>query len=188
MSKKDRKTFYLNDDTDMPILAGGVIIYRIKKGNMEVLVSENRGLYEDLGGMVDKSDKDIYVTVAREANEESNEMLSKSKIKKRIKIAPYFYMKRSKYIVFIIKANLDEELLISDDFGDREIHDNFARKIKWIPIDIFLSNDIVKYKLNFRLKNRALFTKLNQIKNENKLNISIFTDSSDEPKKNKKKY
>jgi hypothetical protein len=189
MSKKDKKIFYLSDDKVVgeEISAGGVILYRFKNGNMELLLVENRGLYEDLGGRVDKADKDIYSTVAREANEESNKLLSKSKIKKRIKDAPFAYMKRSKYIVYIIKANTDEIKLKSIDFGDKEIHDDIFRKVKWIPLDIFLSKDIIAHKLNFRLKNKSLFTKLIEIKKTNKLGITVFTDSSDEPKPKIKK-
>lgn len=48
-SKKDRKTFYFNDDNTKPITAGGVIIYRFNKGIMELLLVDSRGNYEDLG-------------------------------------------------------------------------------------------------------------------------------------------
>ena len=54
MPKPVRKTFLLNDDEDMIVSAGGVILYRVKKGNVELLIAESRGLYEDLGGCVDK--------------------------------------------------------------------------------------------------------------------------------------
>ena len=181
MPKPVRKTFLLNDDEDMIVSAGGVILYRVKKGNVELLIAESRGLYEDLGGCVDKEDVDIFETVAREAFEESNELISKSKIKKRLKKDVRFcYSKRSKYVTYIIKANTDEAKLKSDDFGDKEIHDDIFRKIKWLPLDVFLSKDIIDHKLNFRLKNKKLFEILTDIKNQNKLGISIFTDSSDE--------
>ena len=65
-----RKTFYLDDDKEQPVMAGGVIIYKIKNNNVSVLLSKNRGKYEDLGGRVDLEDDVIIDTVIRETIEE----------------------------------------------------------------------------------------------------------------------
>ena len=178
MSKQNRKTFYLDKEKEKPVTAGGVILYRFVKKNMELLLVEGRGVYEDLGGRTDNDDKDIYTTVAREASEESNNLLSKSKIKKRIKVAPYIYMAKCKYVIYVIKADENEEKLISSDFGEKEEHDDVFRKVKWIPVDTFLLPDIIKHKLNFRLKSKALFDKIKEIINDKKLDGNMLSDSS----------
>lgn len=178
MPPQKRKTFYLDKKKEKPVTAGGVILYRFLKSNMELLLVEGRGVYEDLGGRVDDTDKDILTTVSREASEESNEQLNKRSIKKRLKDSPYIYMARSKYVVYVTKATKDEEKLTSSDFGDKEEHDNFYRKIKWIPVDTFLMKDIIQHKLNFRLKNKSLFDKLKEIKNDKKLDFNMLSDTS----------
>jgi hypothetical protein len=191
-----RKTFYLNKDKEKPITAGGVILYRFVKNNMELLLADSRGAYEDLGGCVDDNDKNIYETVSREAYEESNKLLSKTKIKNRLKDAPSMYAPRSKYVVYIIEANGDEAMLKCADFGEKELHDDIFRKIRWIPLDTFLLPETIKHKLNWRLKNTILFSKLKEIKNNKNLDINLFsasksdsdTDSEEEvPKKGNKK-
>jgi hypothetical protein len=178
MPPKAKKTFYLDENKEQPVTSGGVILYRFVKGNMELLLVESRGGFEDLGGRIDDDDDNIYTTVAREAYEESNELLSKITIKKRIKEAQFAYMERSKYVVYIIEANKKEIKLISDDFGDIEEHDNIARKIKWIPVETFLLAEVIKHKLNWRLKNKALFDILKFIKNDKKCNVSMFSETS----------
>jgi len=178
MPPKSKKTFYLDDKKEQPVTSGGVILYRFVKGNMELLLVESRGGFEDLGGRIDDGDKDIYSTVAREANEESNELLSKITIKKRIKKSQFAYMEKSKYVVYIIEADKKEVKLVSEDFGDIEEHENISRKIKWIPLDTFLLPDIIKHKLNWRLKNKVLFDILKSIKTDKKCNVSMFSESS----------
>lgn len=186
MSKQIRKTFYLDKEKEKPVTAGGVIIYRFIKKNMELLLVEGRGVYEDLGGRADDDDKDILTTVAREATEESNNLLSKSKIKKRLKDASYIYMPKCKYVVYIIKANDEEEKLVSSDFGDKEMHDDVFRKVKWVPAEIFLSPDVIKHKLNFRLKTKTLFNKIKEIINDKKLDGNMLSDNSDNERPKKK--
>jgi len=170
-TKKDRKTFYIDEKETQSIRAGGVLLYRIVDGRVDILLMNNKGCYEDLGGCTDDDDDDLYDTVSREVYEESNKKISKKSICKRIHTADYIYMPRSKYIIFILEATKDEAELTQYDFGTKEIHDNFERTIQWIPLDIFLSQDIIKYKLNFRLKNKQLFTKLRELNTGAKLTI-----------------
>ena len=157
-----------------------MIIYRITNNKFDLLLSEARGLYEDLGGRTDDDDKDIISTVSREAYEESNKLLDIKSIKKRIKNAdPPIYMKRSKYAVYIIEATKEEAKLKSEKFGNRELHDDVPRKIKWIPLTKFMLPDILKYKINFRLKNKLLFDKLKSLALEKKMSINMFSSSSE---------
>lgn len=176
-TKKNRPTFYLDEaETEKPVRAGGVIFYRRVENKIDVLLVENKGYYEDLGGCTDEGDKDIYDTVAREVEEESNNIFKRARLRKRILKADYVYMTRSKYIVYIIEASKKEAKLKQADFGDREIHDNFARTVKWIPMDIFLNADVIKHKLNFRLKNKNLFDKIKQLGTDAKYSIRIDSD------------
>lgn len=160
-----RKTFYLNDDSECPVMAAGVLIYKIKKNVVSVLLSKNRNVYEDLGGRVDLEDNTIFDTVVREVYEESNKKIDMQKVKKRLKTAEYFYSKKSKYVVYLIKANNKEKKLKSFDFGDKEIHDDIYRTIKWMKITKIL--DTTKTKLNFRLLNKTLLERLFLLQKEN---------------------
>lgn len=172
MSKS--QTFYIDassdeEQTNKEVTAAGVLIYKFVKNSMHILMADTRGTFEDLGGRADKKDKDIYSTAAREANEESNNILNKRKLKNRIKNAPYVYLEKSKYVVYFIKANEEEENLIESDFGDIEIHDNIKRKIRWFPVE-----KIIFEKLHFRIKNKRVFDMLKSIKSDNAINIGIF--------------
>lgn len=177
---KSKKTFYLESNKDKPITAGGVMIYRMNNKEIEVLLVDSRGTFEDLGGRVDTKDRNILSTVAREAFEESNELLNKRKIKSRLKVAPFVYVEKMKYVVYIIPANSNEKSLISSDFGDTEIHDNISRTIKWFPLGVLTKSDIFREKLNWRIKNRKIFDILKKIKEENQISINIFSTTNSE--------
>lgn len=165
--KKSRKTFNIkpNDPNagDVEVSAGGVILYRIEGNELQLLLMTNRGKYEDLGGTSESKDKDIFETVAREVSEESNKLINKGSILKRIKNSEYILSKTSKYILFIIKATKEESELVSEQFGDREIHDDIPRTIDWVPISKFLNSETIREKLNFRLKNRNIFEYLKKL-------------------------
>ena len=176
--KDKRKTFFLDDNKEKPITAGGVMIYRFNNNDIEVLLADTRGTFEDLGGCADKKDKTILSTIAREAYEESNELLNKRKIKKRLKDAPFIYVQKMKYVVYFIPANSEETKLISSDFGNIEKHDQILRKINWFPLTTLKRSDIFKEKLNWRIKNRKIYDLLTQIKDEHDIDISIFSSSS----------
>lgn len=176
MSKTKKITFYLDNDNEKCVTSGGVIIYKFTDTGMKLLLVNSRGGYEDLGGMIDEEDEDIYDTVSREAYEESNYLLSEKTIKKRLLNAPHIYNKKCKYVVFLIEASKKEKKLKKDDFGDREIHDDINRTVKWISLSTFLSDNVVKHKLNWRLKYFPLFKKLNELNNDNKLEVSLFAN------------
>ena len=96
------------------------------------------------------------------------------------------YNQKSKYIVFLIEANDDECKLKSSDFGKIEIHDNIPRKIEWISLKNFLTSDVIKCKLNFRLKNKNLFDKLLVIKKLNVYNTMLLTPETQSSLSNEK--
>jgi len=160
-----RKTFYINNDTTKPIRAGGVIVYRKNKNHtVDLLLIFSRGIYEDIGGRTDTTDTDIYDTVAREVEEETNNIISCESIKDRLNSSKYVYCVRSKYIIFLVEATEKEACLESSIFGKIEIHDNISRLIKWVSVDTILDATVIKYKLNYRMKNPHLFNKLKDIR------------------------
>jgi hypothetical protein len=179
MSKKNlRPTFNLDDNEEKPVKAGGIIFYRFTKNDMELLLMESRGMIEDLGGCSDNSDKSICETVAREVDEESNNMFEKDDVMERIeKSNVHIYMKKSKYVVFLLQATPDETKFKSKDFGEIETHDDIPRIVRWIPLSVFLQPEVVQHKINWRLKSNALFNKLKEIKNDKKMSVNLFKTS-----------
>lgn len=172
---KNRPTFYFNNDITKPIRAGGLILYRFNNNSMELLLEESRGIIEDIGGKSDYEDKDIYEMIAREVDEESNNVLDKKDIYLRLVNANnYVYIEKSKYIVFLLEANMKENILDKKDFGNKEFHDNIDRKIKWMKLNVFLLPEIIKYKLNWRIKNKLVFDMLKQIKTNKKRDIILY--------------
>lgn len=162
-----RKTFYIGTDATKPIRAGGVIIYRkTKDNNIDLLLIFSRGVYEDIGGRTDNNDDNIYDTVAREVEEETNKVITYDSIVDRLSDAKYVYFSQSKYIIFIVEATKKESKLDSEVFGDTEIHDNISRSIQWVPLDTILETSVIKYKLNYRMKNPHLFNKLKNIQKD----------------------
>jgi hypothetical protein len=163
-----RKIFYLDEDINQekPITAGGVIIYKIEKGQIYLLLIDSRGNFEDFGGRSDENDETIFDMVSREAYEESNMLLDRNKIKERLITAKYVYSINSKYIVYIINALEDESKLTSEMFGNKEIYDNIPRKVKWISLNVFLKPEIIKFKVCARLKNKLLFDILKKIEKD----------------------
>lgn len=159
-----RKTFYLHDDKNLPIMAGGIVLYKIENDNVYLLLIEKNGMYEDLGGKSDTSDGTFDDIVCREVFEESNYLISKESIKERLCSSSHFYNFQSKYITYIVQANEQESNFKSEDFGDKEIHENIPRKIKWVPLNVVLNQNIIKYKLSHRLKHKYFFDMVKNIK------------------------
>lgn len=179
MANPSRKTFYIDDDKTKPVTAGGVIIYReTEDHSIDLLLVESRGLYEDLGGCVDPGDESYVDTVVREAYEESNKLIKRKPLRLKLENAPYCYSSRCKYIVYITEATSKQKKMKEEDFGTMEIHDNIPRTIKWINIETFLDKNVIKYKLNWRLKNKDIFDKLRQIEKSKIMSVNLLSESS----------
>ncbi|AYV84088.1 MAG: hypothetical protein Hyperionvirus17_8 [Hyperionvirus sp.] len=159
--ERPRKSFKIDHEgISYEVTSGGAIIYRLKNGILELLLSHNRSKYEDLGGTAENTDTDINHTVAREVEEESNKLISQKSILERIKNQKFIFSKTSKYILYILPATPTEASLTTEDFGTKEFHDNIPRTVHWIPFDEFINPATIKNKLNFRLKNRKIFEQL----------------------------
>jgi hypothetical protein len=173
----EQKTFNISKyplNEKQIVTSGGVLIYRFNQDEIELLMINSRGGYEDFGGKIDCYDKNIFKTVSRETYEESNNLIDKKQLESRLVNAPYIYVKNSKYVCFIVEATPEESNLTSYDFGDVELHDNIKRTVKWIPLSKLLTQEVIKYKLNWRLKSSALFSKLTEINNQKKMCVSMF--------------
>lgn len=156
-----QKIFYNDNDENQPVQAAGCLVYRINKdtNETEFLLIHNykRKLIEDFGGHVNPDDKNVFDTVARETNEESNYNLKFESVKKRVKKSNMkVYIKQSKYLIYFIKATDRESKLVKKDFGTIEELDKIKRTVKWYPVTKILQKDFIK-KLNFRLMNPKVF-------------------------------
>jgi 8-oxo-dGTP pyrophosphatase MutT (NUDIX family) len=171
---------FLDDDPAKPVTAGGVIIYKYVKGKMMLLIIETDGKYEDIGGKIDPDDSDVFSAVAREVQEETNEQIMSEDILDRLKIASYVYVPRSKYVVYIVEATVQEKKLKKTDFGEMEEHDAFPRTIGWIARDALMKPQTIQYKMNWRLKSKELFDKLIDIEKDGMFKKKIFKKPIDD--------
>jgi len=178
--KNKRTVMFLDDDPAKPVTAGGVIIYKYVKGKMMLLIIETDGKYEDIGGKIDPDDSDVFSAVAREVQEETNEQIMSEDILDRLKIASYVYVPRSKYVVYIVEATVQEKKLKKTDFGEMEEHDAFPRTIGWIARDALMKPQTIQYKMNWRLKSKELFDKLIDIEKDGMFKKKIFKKPIDD--------
>ena len=127
--RDNRPTFYLDNNPEHKIRAAGLILYRYNTeiNEPEYLMIKYKGRYEDFGGKTDLVDGCINDTVVREADEESNGILSKKKMKVKVDKAKPVYCNWSKYLVYIVKTSKDYKPHL---FGDRELHDNIPRTVE----------------------------------------------------------
>ena len=168
------KTLYLNEDDAKPVKAAGVIFYKTIKGKLELLILKNNNdKYEDIGGKVDFDDETIFHAAGREVEEETNGMIKSDDVLDRLKNSVFVYVPRSKYIIYLVEANINETKLNKEDFGDKEEHDDIYRTIGWITKDVFMNQSTIKFKLNNRLKSKELFNNIREIENTAKFSKRI---------------
>ena len=170
--RDDRPTFYYENKENNEIRAGGIIYFRYnsKINDVEFLMIKCNDKYEDFGGKTDKIDMSIEETVAREAEEESNNIFKKENTMNSIGKCKIVYTRNSKYIVYLIKTNEDYKC---EEFGDKEIYENIPRTVEWISSSKLLDPEFINTKLHIRLKHKFFSTMINKIKNEN---VNMFID------------
>jgi 8-oxo-dGTP pyrophosphatase MutT (NUDIX family) len=139
-----RPTFYYNDNLNMQIRAGGVIIYRFEKDKIQFLMIKKliNNTYEDIGGKTDIIDISELDTISREVEEETNLIINSLIIKNQCMKSKSKYIPNSKYLLFLVKGNIYEKRLKSEYFGNLEIKDNINRIIEWVNL-----SDILEYKI-----------------------------------------
>lgn len=171
---------YLNDDDAKPVTAAGALFYKKVGKQMMILIIENEAKYEDIGGKIDPDDEDIMAAAAREIEEETNGQIKGENVIDRLKLAPYIYVPRSKYVIYLVEASPAEKKLKKSDFGDREDHDGFARTIGWISREELSKPASVQFKMNWRMKCKSLFDKLTDIENQFKFKNNMFKNKQNE--------
>lgn len=129
--KLDKQYTYNNT-----ISAAGCLFYKQSKNDLELLlISYNDPKWnnlDDFGGQVDDVDNTIYDTIIRETMEETNNMIEREFIEKKINDKQYksFYNNFSKY--YMIAIEVDENFYPDTKiFGNLEIKDNIKRTVKW---------------------------------------------------------
>lgn len=176
---KDNKTIkqitlYINNDNTKPITAAGLLLYKNVNNKMMLLIIDSDGKYEDIGGKIDSNDIDLYSTVAREVEEETNGQIKQQNIVDRLKFAQYIYVPQSKYLLFILEATQNECKLNKNDFGDHEINNGTVRDIGWLSREDLNIPATIKFRLNWRLRSKTLFTTLHDIENKFKYKQKLF--------------
>ena len=161
-----KQRFYFMDDNNNEILAAGLLPYRFNKkiNNYEFLMikyfKNDIPYYSDFGGSVDKNDMDIYMTIARETDEESNGIFIRDEIYENLHHGIFLLNTRSKYLVVICSINyITKKKIDGIMFGDMEIHDNIKRTVEWISLAQLLDNDF-KNHLNYRLRFHDFFKEI----------------------------
>jgi hypothetical protein len=163
--KKGRPTFYYKgiENTYNEIRAGGVIFYKFQGGKLKLLLinKTHDQLYEDFGGKTDMEDYTILDTITREIYEESNKIIKKKFIMRKLlnKNSCELYNNKSKYLVFLIKLNFH---VTGKQFGNKEIHDDIDRTVEWIDYEKYEKLKL-KNKINPRLNFKQLEEELNFI-------------------------
>ncbi|ARF08861.1 hypothetical protein Catovirus_1_911 [Catovirus CTV1] len=160
---KGKNIFYYDNDKSKEIKAGGAIFYKYAEDDLYLLLTKTNNKYEDFGGKIDDDDKNIYETISREIEEESNGVFKKDHIMKKLdECNDNVYSKVSKYYIAILPLDEEESQIDVKAFGDKEIHDNFARTVEYVSLTTFLDSSF-QSNLNFRLKNYALNNKLRSL-------------------------
>lgn len=127
----DRPTFYLDESNkSRPLRAGGVLPYLFRNGIPYLLMIKCNERYEDFGGKTSLEDKSIKETIAREAWEESNQIISLEYARQKIK-GHGIYFPKGKYLVYLIEAERDYDV---ESFGTEEIFENIPRTVEWVPV------------------------------------------------------
>ena len=163
--KRGRPTFYYKNNPDNQIRAAGLIFYRVTsdKKDIEYLMINWNGKYEDFGGKTDREDECYQDTALRETIEESNGILNLYRTFDPVmKNKPIFY-KNCKYVTYILKTDVDYKPI---DFGDIEYYENVARTVEWVPHSKLIKRNFSKNKLHTRLHFKEFFDKLKEVYNQ----------------------
>lgn len=165
----NRQVFYYKGNYYNEIKAGGVLFYQFNKQNeLQLLLINKNGIYEDFGGKTEFIDSSIFDTITREVIEESNNVLNNEFFKDKLSYnQKHIYIKKSKYLLFLIKLEQHYDL---NNFGNMEIINNIPRTVELIDYI-----DFKNIKLHIRLINNNAINKIKnqlyKIANNHKVNI-----------------
>jgi len=153
-----RPTFYWNGQSQKPIRAGGLLLYKIinKKIYFLMLKKSSNKYFEDFGGKTDKQDKNILDTIIREVLEETNKVINKNEIKLYLENGLSFYFDEGKYVLFVAQTHINYK---PHQFGHKEVKENIKRNMFWIGYKTFKKQN----KLHSRLRNKKLYSFFNKL-------------------------
>lgn len=131
--------------------AAGVLFYKIVEGVINFLLRYNKSNERylnrpsDIGGKIEKEDKQLIDTVLREVSEETNGKLfdigdNLENCKEKLQSifdslgnkVIYFYIPNSKYIVYLIEMPLESQELSLERFGPIELNNNKKHSFEWV--------------------------------------------------------
>lgn len=148
MSK--RPTFYVNDDTQKPVRASGILFYKIISDKTYLLVISSKSRIEDFGGKTDLVDKSPLDTALREASEESNNLIDINTYRSRVDPDDCIYVPHAKYLLYFCRL-YEHEFPDTHVFGRLEYCENIPRNIIYLDKSQLYRRAYLK-KLNPRLK------------------------------------
>jgi len=162
--------YYHDNDPTKPISAAGVLIYRNYQDKMFCLIQDHNNQYEDIGGNVGCGDGRLIETIGREVEDETNGIICSSDIIGRLATAKKIYIPAFKYCLHIIEATEKETMLTKADFKEKHIR----RTIGWIAREDIARPATIRYRINLRLRSKALFDYLKEIERNMKYSTNLF--------------
>jgi len=164
---------WFGNDLKKPIDTFGVLFYKSVKNKMVILMEENGGMYEDIGGKIDTGYDQLVPMVAWIVEQKTNGIVEKSSFMARIKNSHQIYIVRSKHVIFIVEADCREKKLKKTDFSTIG-----SSKIGWIQREQLKNPAVLNFKVNQRIRSKTLLTRLSEIENGFKFKKSMFRSNS----------
>jgi hypothetical protein len=168
-----KSNMYFNNDVNKQINTFGVLFYKSVKNKMVILMEENGGMYEDIGGKIDTGYDQLIPMVARIVEQRTDGIVEKSSFVARIKNSHQIYIARTKHVVFIVEADCKEKKLKKTDFPTIG-----SSKIGWIQREQLKNPAVLNFKVNQRIRSKTLLTRLSEIENGFKFKKSMFRSNS----------
>ena len=144
---------FLNNDASKPIMSVGILLYRFVRRNMELLLVDKKGFFEDMCTPVEQTD-DVDSIKERAIGKVAKMEFPKN--------APSVYISMCKHMIYLVDIKGNEENI------DASI------RTKWVHVDTFLLPEVIKYKLVFRLKSKTLFGKVRGIIESKMMDVNMF--------------
>jgi hypothetical protein len=151
--------------TKQEIKAGGVILYKKNKTGQTIFYLQSRlisdkKIVEDFGGKIEKSDLNIYYTIARELGEETNYACNIDNYLQFITTNTHsLYIPRAKYLLLF--CDLENKKINLQKSGEKEKHTGIDRTIIALDKENLLKRIENKF-VNPRLYSIYNFVKFNK--------------------------
>jgi hypothetical protein len=153
--ENDRRIFAYKGNKSCEITATGIIYYKKIDDKIQLLIVHNfrDDCLEDLGGKTDICDISPLASASREAEEETNNVISRSVSKGLLSTVEPIYIKSGKYLLFLVEAPKIIQNLKKENFGNSEKCHNkikswtLDRIIDWISLEDFMKSSKIHIRL-----------------------------------------